>query len=579
MPTNQRTHTRSRLADWLPVDTNESPNTSKDGAKQTPETRSLRRTLSWRPSLLGLIVGLFFLAGSLIPGILPRPWQVQGVVSGLALAIGYGIGSTTAGVWHRFRREVQIRKWPTIAALVASTALVIWSLIIHALWRADVAVLMDTELPLLPYLPRVLVTAFVAGLFLILLGRGLHAVFRSYRRLLSRMVPGWLAVLVTLLTAGVAAVLFFDLVLLSRVVPAVEEAHRTSDRRFEPGITPPNSEALAGGPKSLIDWATMGSQGRAFVAQTPTTTELAAFSGNRPLEPVRIYVGLETAHDAEARAALAVDEMERAGAFDRQVIVLIAPTGSGWIDPYAIDGIEYMYNGDTAAVAVQYSYLASWMVMIGNQDLASDAARALLSEVLERLDQEPDGDRPMLLLYGESLGAFGWERLFEDLDDVIDTVDGALWVGPPRSGKLWQSLVARRDAGSPVWQPVYREGQTVRFGADGEALASPDSRWDPPRVVYLQHPSDPITWWTPELLLKRPEWLDPPLGTDISQHMPYLPVVTFWHIAVDLAVGTNAPPGHGHKFGTAQPEAWSLIAPPAGWTTADTERLVAVFDE
>ncbi|HEX2152614.1 MAG TPA: alpha/beta-hydrolase family protein [Acidimicrobiia bacterium] len=526
-----------------------------------------------------MIVGLFFLAGSLIPGILPRPWQVQGVVSGLALAIGYGIGSTTAGVWHRFRREVQIRKWPTIAALVASTALVIWSLIIHALWRADVAVLMDTELPLLPYLPRVLVTAFVAGLFLILLGRGLHAVFRSYRRLLSRMVPGWLAVLVTLLTAGVAAVLFFDLVLLSRVVPAVEEAHRTSDRRFEPGITPPNSEALAGGPKSLIDWATMGSQGRAFVAQTPTTTELAAFSGNRPLEPVRIYVGLETAHDAEARAALAVDEMERAGAFDRQVIVLIAPTGSGWIDPYAIDGIEYMYNGDTAAVAVQYSYLASWMVMIGNQDLASDAARALLSEVLERLDQEPDGDRPMLLLYGESLGAFGWERLFEDLGDVIDTVDGALWVGPPRSGKLWQSLVARRDAGSPVWQPVYREGQTVRFGADGEALASPDSRWDPPRVVYLQHPSDPITWWTPELLLKRPEWLDPPLGTDISHHMPYLPVVTFWHIAVDLAVGTNAPPGHGHKFGTAQPEAWSLIAPPAGWTTADTERLVAVFDE
>lgn len=105
--------------------------------------------------------------------------------------------------------------------------------------------------------------------------------------------------------------------------------------------------------------------------------------------------------------------MERIGAFEREVIVLIAPTGSGWIDPYAIDGIEYLHNGNTAAVAIQYSYLASWMVMIGNQDLTRDAAGSLLAAVNERVSRLPEEERPQVLICGESLGAFGWERLFE----------------------------------------------------------------------------------------------------------------------------------------------------------------------
>lgn len=545
----------------------------------TSETRWKRRLLSWQPSLSGLVVGLAFLAGSLVPGMLPRPWQVQGVVSAIGLAVGYGVGAMAASLWHRFRRGPEISRSTALAMLIAPTLLVTWALVIHSIWRVDVASLMDTDLTLFPYLFLVLVVAFVLAFVLIQLGRGVHAVLRSFRRLLGRVVPGRLAAAATVLTASVLVILFFDLVVAGRLVPAIEEAHRTSDHRFEPGLVPPDSDSLAGSPESLIDWETMGSQGRAFVAQTPTTNELETFSGEAPFEPIRVYVGLESAPDAATRAALAVDEMERAGAFDRAVIVLIAPTGSGWVDPYAIDGIEYMYNGDTAAVAVQYSYLASWMVLIGNQDLAVEATHALLSGVTERLGRLPEQDRPTLLLYGESLGAFGWERLFDDLDEVVGTVDGALWVGPPRFGRLWQSLVSNRDAGTPVWQPVYQRGQTVRFGADGEALAAPAGQWDPPRVAYLQHPSDPITWWTTELMFRRPEWLDPPRGSDISRHMPYLPVVTFWQLAVDLAVGTNAPPGHGHKFGSAQPEAWSLIAPPVGWTTEDTRKLVALFDE
>lgn len=60
--------------------------------------------------------------------------------------------------------------------------------------------------------------------------------------------------------------------------------------------------------------------------------------------------------------------------------------------------------------------------------------------------------------------------------------------------------------------------------------------------------------------------------------MPYLPVVAYWRLAVDLTVGTNAPIGHGHKFGSAETEAWALISPPAAWTNNETQRLVAVLD-
>ncbi|HEX6219580.1 MAG TPA: alpha/beta-hydrolase family protein [Acidimicrobiia bacterium] len=508
---------------------------------------------------------------------LPRPWQVQGVISGLAVALGYGAGSALLGFWRRWLGSHPIGRGLQVTAFALAAALVVWVLVVHGLWRLDIAALMDVDLPLFPYLPLVLASVVVVAFLLIQLGRGIRALLGWCRRLLARWVPDWLATGVTSVVALVLVVLFFDMVVAGQLVPALEKAHRTSDQRFEPGVAPPTSEFLAGGPGSMIEWETMGSQGRNFVAQAPTESQLEDFSGVRALQPIRIYVGLAAANDAQARAALAVEEMERTGAFDRDVVVLIAPTGSGWIDPYAIDGIEYMHNGDTAAVAIQYSYLASWMVMIGNQDLAMDAAGSLLTAVTERINREPEGDRPRILIYGESLGAFGWERLFEDLDDLTSAVDGVLWVGPPRSGPLWKQLASDRDPGSPLWRPVYRGGETVRFGADGDDLAAPEGEWEPPRLVYLQHASDPITWWTTELIFNRPEWLDD-RGPDISGHMPYLPVITYWQMAVDLAVGTNAPIGHGHKFGSAQTEAWALIYPPAGWTSAETKRLIAALD-
>lgn len=73
-----------------------------------------------------------------------------------------------------------------------------------------------------------------------------------------------------------------------------------------------------------------------------------------------------------------------------------------------------------------------------------------------------------------------------------------------------------RDAGSPEWLPIYNDGRNVRFVARAANLARPKDPWDHPRVVYLQHASDPIAWWTTDLLFARPDWLKERRGYDRS---------------------------------------------------------------
>lgn len=172
------------------------------------------------------------------------------------------------------------------------------------------------------------------------------------------------------------------------------------------------------------------------------------------------------------------------------MLIVITPTGTGAVNRHAVAPVEYMYNGDTAAVAVQYAYLPSWVVMGGNQEPSRIAAQTLYDAVVTRLRQQPPSTRPLLLVYGESLGSFGSEQIFTDANDIGVHADGVLWVGPTRANPLWRRFTAARDAGSPEWRPVYQHGRTVRFSTTGADLSPPKRRWTTPRVVYLQHPSD-----------------------------------------------------------------------------------------
>src|SRR5690606_22042998 len=159
-----------------------------------------------------------------------------------------------------------------------------------------------------------------------------------------------------------AAVLFWSLgngVFFRGLLLAMDSSYRQRDALIEPSRPRPDSAWRSGSEASLIAWKELGRAGREFIASGPTARDIAAFTGRPAQEPIRVYAGLRAAESPEERARLALQELIRMEAFERSVMVVITPTGTGWIDPAAMDTLEYLHNGDVASVAVQYSYLSS----------------------------------------------------------------------------------------------------------------------------------------------------------------------------------------------------------------------------
>lgn len=128
--------------------------------------------------------------------------------------------------------------------------------------------------------------------------------------------------------------------------------------------------------------------------------------------------------------------------------------------------------------------------------------------------------------------------------------------------------------------PRYDNGRTVRFsmGNDAAQIARDAAEpWEGTRVLFLQHPSDPIVWWSQDLLFSRPDWLAEPPGRDRTASMRWYPIITFWQVAADMTNASSVPGGHGHNYGDFILDGWAAVAPPPGWTPADTERIRAAM--
>jgi hypothetical protein len=66
----------------------------------------------------------------------------------------------------------------------------------------------------------------------------------------------------------------------------------------------------------------------------------------------------------------------------------------------------------------------------------------------------------------------------------------------------------------------------LRFTGQNNALDQPGKRWGPMRFVYIQHASDPMTFFSPDLFLHRPDWLVGERGPDVSPYLRWCPIVT-----------------------------------------------------
>ncbi|MEJ2867938.1 alpha/beta-hydrolase family protein [Actinomycetospora sp. OC33-EN08] len=551
-----------------------------------------RAGLRWlRVDGLGLAVGVAFGSLAMTPSLIPRDWFVQGLATGLSAAVGYGVGTV---LWFLMRRtrvgirlfarararvpaRVRLAAWPIL--LVAAAVVVLVMLVAGAQWQRDIALLVGIEPPtLLGYARAVPLGVLVAAAPIAvvrLVRHADHLLVRGLRRYahLPRRIAG--AVAVVLLAMVIAAVV--NQIVLRGTLTVVDQAFSGVNDETYPGFDRPTSPTRSGSPASLVPWETLGKEGRRFVAAGRDAATLAAAGGRPAVEPVRAYVGLETATEPQARADLAVRELEREGAFSRPVVAVVTTTGTGWVDDPVADSLEALYAGDSAIVATQYSYLPSWLSFLFDGPRAEEAGRLLIDAVHARIQAIPPGvPRPRMIVFGESLGSQGSEGAFSSLADVRANTDGVLWVGPPNSNRLWSQIVTRRDPGSPEVLPTYSDGLVVRFagGPSTAAVAqNPSTPWIAPHVLYLQHPSDPVVWWSPDLLWERPDWLVEPRGSDVVGAMSWYPVITFWQVSIDLVNAVNVPPGHGHVYTDEILDGWVAVAAPPGWTAADTARV------
>ena len=530
-------------------------------------------------SFLGLTFGWLFFLLSLTPSLMPRSWQAQGFVSGTALAQGYGLGVAAAWAGRRIgvpKPSARLRRQAWYALATAAVVTIPAAVVLSSLWERRVREAVGIPgTGTLMYLGVCTIAAGVAAAVVGLV-RLIHDIYLDVAARLRRLLL--LPVLLTRLVAtGLVVTLAVGLAtgFADQVVLRLADLAFSADNNGNlPGVTRPLSPLRSGSPASLVSWDSLGLQGRQFVSGGPIAPWIARFTGHPAVEPIRVYVGVRSAPTLQAEASLALRELKRTGAFRRALLGVAVPTGRGSVYGTLADPLEYMYGGNTAIAAIQYSYQPSWISFLTQQPRARQAGRALFDTVYAYWSTLPPAHRPKLVVFGESLGAYGAEGAFSGVADLTARTSGALFVGPPNSTEVWRELTAARDRGSPEWLPVYGNGRTVRFAASASDLRLPGGALRHPAIVYLQHASDPVVWWSPDLLWQKPDWLAEPRAPDVTSQMQWYPLVTFWQVTADLIV-SNSTPGYGHHYGGEIPTAWAAILHPPGWTSAETARLTA----
>lgn len=525
-------------------------------------------------TFFGTAVGMVFIWLSMTPSLLPRGPLFQGLVSGAAGACGYGFG--VFGVWLvRYMRSAQSSRtaprtawlWLIGVGIVGQICAVIW----FHVWQDNVRDLMGVprmtfwDHPLTGVLSVVFLFAFVE------LGQLIRKLVLYIMRQLERVAPPRVSGVIAVMLVVALFIAILNGVVARFAMSTINNIFENANNDIDSPA--PTSSLRSGGPGSLVTWESLGHQGRTFVRDARSVEDLSRFNGAKAIEPIRAYAGLHSAYGIAATARLAAEELKRAGGLDRKVIAVATSTGTGWINEAESSALEYMYNGDTAIVSMQYSFLPSWMSFLVDKENARQAGQALFEAVDKMVRELPEAKRPKLVVFGESLGSFGGEAPFLSLNNLVARTDGALFSGPTFQNTIWTTLTAGRDPGSPQKLPIYDKGQNVRFVAQPPDLGRPADPWGHPRVVYLQHPSDPIAWFNPDLAFRMPDWLREPRGYDVSPLMEWIPVVTFLQVAADMAVAVDVPDGHGHVYIRDCADAWAAILQPPGWTPEKTQRL------
>lgn len=334
---------------------------------------------------------------------------------------------------------------------------------------------------------------------------------------------------------------------------AIEPAYRDA----------PTSSLVSGSPDSLVTFDSLSREGRRFANMVLDRAEIAEVMGEPAIaDPIRIFVGLAAAPTVADRVGLAIDELERTGAFDRSILCLASPTGSGYINYVFSEALEYLTLGDCATVTLQYSLRPS-SLSLDRAATGIEQNTALLHAVTGYVRGLPDHRRPRVVLFGESLGAQTLldtyrNRSVEALDR--DRIDAALFLGTPAATRFARAWRADPDRIDP-------DGAMIEVDSFAEFAAEAT---EATRYVLLTHYDDPIPVFSPSLLVRQPGWLgDPPESRPpgVPRSTRWRPGTTFILTGVDLLNAMEVVPGRftrrGHDYRQDIPDfVRALFAPP-----------------
>ncbi|QQC43573.1 alpha/beta-hydrolase family protein [Schaalia meyeri] len=524
-------------------------------------------------SFLGVIAALAMYAVSVAPSLMARSWAWHAIASGVLVTCGYVGGVIVQNVGTRVIRvtgltisasePVELGFRVGIAALFA-----VWWLyaVIQSYRRARKA----SKLVNMPgenlgeYLLGAAGSVVVAWCLLaiveafIQVGRMLIAALAAYMIRPAAVVVG---------VAIVCVIVFFltSNVILRGGIGFFRHHAEQMNTRTARGIYRPFVLERSASASSPVTWESVGGQGRVFLGRGPSRLDIAQVSGGAAKEPIRVYAGMPTGGAGiEQAASTVVAELHRTGAFDRAVILLATSTGSGWVDEWQVQPLEFLTRGDCATASLQYSYVPSALNWLTGLEPSQKASAVLFRAVRAELDSMDRADRPALFVCGESLGAFASQSVFSCANDALESVDGALWVGTPAFTPMHAALTAARHKGSPEVAPVVDNARRVRFVNEPSDLRTDLygrelGPWGFPRLVYAQHPSDPVVWWNKKLIWTQPDWLRERAGRDVSRTVEFTRFVTFIQVLADLPVAGTAPGGHGHTYHEELIPLWRAI--------------------
>ncbi len=524
-------------------------------------------------SLIGVVGALVMYGVSVSPSLLARSWQWHAVASGVLSAVGYIVGLTIQRFYVLVVPRLGVEITAPKAVSIAFRAVLLLGFFLWFLrWllqsyrerkRANHLVGMRGE-TLGEYLLGT-VCAFILMMALLGVAWGLQWIGRAIVSVLSQWMHMVFALALSLLILVVIVYALTSQVLLKLGINFFTRHARKMNNRTAKGIVQPQVPERSGSPHSRSSWHAVGGQGRVFLGRGPSRADIEAVTGCSAMEPIRVYAGMpEEGQSLQNAADLVVEELHRTGAFDRAVILIATSTGSGWVDEWQVQPLEYLTRGNCATASMQYSFVPSSITFLTDLDVSEEAAVILFETIRRAVDEIPEDRRPALFVCGESLGAYASQHVFSGIVDVLSRTDGALWVGTPAFTPMHAELTAIRHRGSPEVAPVVANGRHVRFVNVPENLwADVYGRelgdWNYPRIVYAQHPSDPVVWWNSELVWHKPDWISEKVDGDVSPHMQYTRGATYIQVLVDMPVAGTAPGGHGHTYHEELIPLWEAI--------------------